>query len=149
MHDFLFFGAFGALSFVSGLRNVTLDDNDPSIIYSPGWNVSTESNSLDFGGFVHYSADSTATASLTFRGSAVFLMSPLWSSSTGAQVVLDGQVPLVVDLQDHGVAAGVGLGQATIASQAVWSATELVDSEHIVVISMSPGVQNVVLDGLM
>ncbi|KAJ6457456.1 hypothetical protein C8R47DRAFT_172489 [Mycena vitilis] len=76
-------------------------------------------------------------------------MSPLWSSSTGAQVVLDGQVPLVVDLQDHGVAAGVGLGQATIASQAVWSATELVDSEHIVVISMSPGVQNVVLDGLI
>ncbi|KAJ7660184.1 hypothetical protein DFH06DRAFT_1297028 [Mycena polygramma] len=151
MHDFLFFGAFAALSFVSGLRNVTLDDNDPSVIYSSGWNVSTESNPLDVGGFIHYSADPTATASLTFRGVAVFLMSPLCSSSAGAQVVLDGQAPLVVDLQDHGVAAGrgLGLGQATIASQAVWGATELADSEHTVVISMPPGVQNVVLDGLI
>ncbi|KAF7345971.1 hypothetical protein MVEN_01619700 [Mycena venus] len=146
---FLFSCAFAHLSFVSGLRNVTVDDNDPSIIYSEGWNVSTTSNPLDFGGFLHFSANSTATASLTFRGVAVYLMGPFWSSSVGAQVILDGQGPFVIDLHDNGVSTDRGQGRETIQSQVVWGATELVDTDHTMVISMPPGAQFVVLDGLI
>jgi hypothetical protein len=65
---FRFFGGFASLSFVSGLRNVTLDDNDPAIVYSVGWNESTANNPLDFGGSLHFSNNSTASASVTFRG---------------------------------------------------------------------------------
>ncbi|KAJ6528909.1 hypothetical protein B0H19DRAFT_968774 [Mycena capillaripes] len=148
---FLFIGAFAALSFVSGLRNVTLDDNDPSIVYSAGWNVSTTNNPLDFGGSLHFTANSTASAShqLTFKGVAVYLMSPLWSSRVGAQVLLDGQGPFVIDFKDPGVVEEDRLGTETIQSQVIWGATELPDTDHTMVISMPPGIRFVVLDGLM
>ncbi|KAJ6484762.1 hypothetical protein C8R45DRAFT_790186, partial [Mycena sanguinolenta] len=129
--------------------NVTLDDNDPSIIYSDGWNVSTRNNPLDFGGTLHFSANSTASASVTFRGVAVYLLSPFWSSSVGAQVILDGQGPFVIDFEDYGVGKELGLGRETLRSQIVWGATDLSNTDHTMTISMPPGVQYMVLDGLI
>ncbi|KAJ7789179.1 hypothetical protein B0H14DRAFT_2397683, partial [Mycena olivaceomarginata] len=146
---FRFFGGFASLSFVSGLRNVTLDDNDPAIVYSVGWNESTANNPFDFGGSLHFSNNSTASASVTFRGVAVYLTSPFWSSGVAAQVVLDGQGPFAIDLKDYRVPAERGLGRETIRSQIVWSATDLPDTNHTMVISVPPGVEYVVLDGLM
>ncbi|KAF8186145.1 hypothetical protein K438DRAFT_1973510 [Mycena galopus ATCC 62051] len=146
---FRFFGVFAALSLVSGQLNVTLDDTDTSIVYSDGWNVSTTKNSLDFGGFLHFSANSTASASVTFRGVAVYLLSPFWSASVGAQVVIDGQGPFVIDLEDYGVVDEPGLGREILRSQVVWAATDLSDKNHTMVISMPPGTQYVVLDGLI
>ncbi|KAF7343526.1 hypothetical protein MSAN_01973100 [Mycena sanguinolenta] len=146
---FRFFGVFAALSLVSGQLNVTLDDNDPSINYSDGWNVSTTNNPLDFGGTLHFSVNSTASASVTFRGVAVYLLSPGWSSSVGAQVILDGQGPFVIDFEDYGVGKEPGLGRETLRSQIVWGATELSDTDHTMTISMPSGVQYVVLDGLI
>jgi hypothetical protein len=163
---FSFFGGFASLSFVSGLRNVTLDDNDPAIVYSVGWNESTANNPFDFGGSLHFSNNSTASASVTFRGEylipwdiclvrstpkgvAVYLTSPFWSSGVAAQVVLDGQGPFAIDLEDYRVPAERGLGRETIRSQIVWSATDLPDTNHTMVISVPPGVEYVVLDGLM
>ncbi|KAJ7476641.1 hypothetical protein FB451DRAFT_1033086, partial [Mycena latifolia] len=134
----LILGALAGLSFVSGLRNVTLDDNDPAIVYSLGWNVSHGNNSLDFGGSLHFSDNATASASLTFRGVAVYLIAPFWSSSVGAQVAIDAQRPFVIDLEDHGVPAAPGLGKETLLSQVVWAATGLPDTEHTIVISLPP-----------
>ncbi|KAJ7467502.1 hypothetical protein FB451DRAFT_1040317 [Mycena latifolia] len=146
---FLLLGAFAGLSFVSGLRNVTLDDNDPAIIYSPGWNVSRPVNSMDFGGSLHFSDNSTVSASLTFRGVAVYLMAPLWSSRVGIQVTIDGQDPFTIDLEDHGVPLEPDSRRETQKSQVVWASSKLSNTEHTIVISMPPATEFVVLDGLM
>ncbi|KAJ7088722.1 hypothetical protein B0H15DRAFT_949348 [Mycena belliarum] len=146
--SFLIFGALAILSFVSALHNVTLDDTDPAIIYSAGWNV-LYGNALDFGGTLHSSDDSSASASLKFRGVAVYLIAPLLSSSAGAQVVIDDQAPFIIDLQDHGIAAAPDLGQETLRSQVVWAATSLPYAEHTLVISMPPATRNLILDGLI
>ncbi|KAJ7729407.1 hypothetical protein DFH07DRAFT_756851, partial [Mycena maculata] len=146
---FFLSGTFARLSFVSCSRNVTLDDNDPAIIYSPGWSVSSGNNSLDFGGSLHFNNNATASASLTFEGVAVYLMAPFWSSSVGAQVAIDDQEPFVIDLQDYGVAVQPGLGQETLQSQVVWAVTELPNAHHTLVISMPAQMQHVVLDGLL
>ncbi|KAJ7215417.1 hypothetical protein GGX14DRAFT_359512, partial [Mycena pura] len=144
---FLVLGPSAGLSFVSGLRNVTLDDNDPAITYSPQWGVSPGDNSLDFGGSVHFSDDGTATASLTFRGVALYLLAASWSSNVGAQLTIDGQGPFVVDFEDHGVRPDdAGLGRETLESQVVWAATQLSDEQHTVVISKPPSMRFVVLD---
>lgn len=83
------------------------------------------------------------------KGVAVYLLSPFWPSRVGAQVVLDGQGPFVIDFEDYGVAQERGLGQETLQSQVVWRATGLLDTNHTIVISMPPDMQHVVLDGLM
>ena len=51
------------------MHNVTVDDNDPSIIYHPtdSWVVSVF-DVLDAGGRHHVTSDSDATASFTFTG---------------------------------------------------------------------------------
>lgn len=59
---------YSTFRYVSGDRNVTVDDSDGSISYSTGWSVSSGSNSLDFGGYHHLSDSKTATANFTFTG---------------------------------------------------------------------------------
>ncbi|KAJ7651114.1 hypothetical protein FB45DRAFT_31544 [Roridomyces roridus] len=141
----LYFFILCILSFVSGLRNVTSDDNDASIVYSPEWNVSSGNNSFDFGGSLHFSDNATASASLTFQGA--------WHSHTfkrvGVQVALDDQEPFTVDLEDIGAAVEPGLGRETVQSLVVWAATELPNTQHTIVISMPSTAQHVVFDGLI
>ncbi|KAJ7057264.1 hypothetical protein C8F01DRAFT_329953 [Mycena amicta] len=86
--------------------NVTIDDSDQSITYSADWRVSgssaTAENSLDLDGSLHFSVDPKATASFVFQGTALYLLSPLFPSSSngsaGVQVAIDGQAPSVVSL---------------------------------------------------
>ena len=63
----IFYIAF--LLVVNALHNVTVDDNEPSIIYHPpdSWVVSVF-DVLDAGGRHHVTSDSDATASFTFTG---------------------------------------------------------------------------------
>src|ERR1700710_721814 len=97
---FLSLTLFFTLSWVVlGQRNVTVDDNDPSIIYQPNvdqWGA-TNTNSLDFGpGETHHlTSDAGATAIFGFTGippsslptciseksrlgTAVYFYAPLW-----------------------------------------------------------------------
>ncbi|KAJ7171382.1 hypothetical protein C8R46DRAFT_184405 [Mycena filopes] len=145
---FLIAGAFAVPSFVSGVRNVTLDDSDPGIVYSAGWNTSAGTNSLDFGGSLHFTDNSTASASVAFKGVAVYLIGPFWSSAVGVQVQIDGQGPFGIDLEDYTVAVE-SQRRETLESQVVWSATELPDTNHTMIISMPSGVEFAALDGLM
>lgn len=52
----------------AGLMNFTIDDNDPAILYSPGWNVSASQDPLDYGGLHHLSDQSSAFAVFNFTG---------------------------------------------------------------------------------
>ena len=65
----IFYIAFKALLLVNAMHNVTVDDNDPSIIYQPedSWVVST-ANKLDAGGRYHVTTDTDGTATFTFTG---------------------------------------------------------------------------------
>ncbi|KAJ7483870.1 hypothetical protein B0H11DRAFT_2279850 [Mycena galericulata] len=143
---FFLYGTLAGLTFVSGLRNVTLDDNDSAIVYSPGWDVSRGNDSFDFGRSLHFSDNETVSASLTFQGVAVYLMAPFWSSSVGAQVAIDAGEPFVIGLE---AVMKRGLGQETLQSQVVWGATELPNTQHTLVISMPAGFEYVILDGLI
>jgi len=61
-------------SIVHGRHNVTVDDQDPLIIYTPAasWNLSAPST-LDAGGAHMLTVDKTATATLTFTGTVSLL----------------------------------------------------------------------------
>jgi hypothetical protein len=58
------------LRLVHAQQNViSVDDNDPSIVYTGSWDPDSEHPSgLDFGGSHTLSADTTATATFTFTG---------------------------------------------------------------------------------
>lgn len=54
---------------VLAIRNVTIDDKDPSIVYSGNWVPDSElTNGLACGGSHRYSNDSSATATWQFTG---------------------------------------------------------------------------------
>lgn len=64
----------------NALRNVTIDDNDPSIEYVGQWVVSSHDN-VSYGGSHRYSNTAGARATFTFTGSTtpvfVYLPDPL------------------------------------------------------------------------
>ncbi|KAJ7051536.1 hypothetical protein C8F01DRAFT_1174875 [Mycena amicta] len=160
--------------------NVTIDDSDPSITYSADWRVSSSSaaeNSLDFDGSLHFSVDPKATASFVFQGTALYILSPLFSSSSngsaGVQVAIDGQAPSVVSLVEpstsHSSSASSSSSPSTTPSNTastptksletrtpptrqshvVFAVTDLFDGPHSVVFSMPEGAETVILDGLI
>ena len=57
------------------MHNVTVDDNDPSVIYQPpdSW-VQSVFDVLDAGGRHHVTSDPSATASFTFTGLFFFCL---------------------------------------------------------------------------
>jgi hypothetical protein len=54
---------------VLATHNITIDDTDPSIVYSGAWVPDSElTNTLAYGGSHRYSNDSSATAKWQFTG---------------------------------------------------------------------------------
>lgn len=54
---------------VLAAHNITIDDTDPSIVYSGAWVPDSElTNTLAYGGSHRYSNDSSATATWEFTG---------------------------------------------------------------------------------
>ncbi|KAJ7063934.1 hypothetical protein C8F01DRAFT_37786 [Mycena amicta] len=118
------------------LRNVTLDDTDPTIIYSSGWQeTDTGSGS---GLSMHTSSDDNATATLVFRGVAVYIVAPHLASTIDATVTLDGQGPFVLSFD-----------AADSDTEVVWGTTGLSDTQHTLVVSKSPGARLVGLDSII
>lgn len=73
------------ISTVLATRNVTIDDQDSSITYSPpgAWSQSTQST-LDFGGAHTLTQNSNATASFNFTGRYYYYFSLVFSSSSSS-----------------------------------------------------------------
>lgn len=74
MLAFVILAILGLLPVVQAAHNVTVDDNDASVQYSSGWEISS-SSSLNYGGSHHLTEQRTATASFTFTGASVFAQS--------------------------------------------------------------------------
>ncbi|KIK62285.1 hypothetical protein GYMLUDRAFT_555462 [Collybiopsis luxurians FD-317 M1] len=130
-------------------KNITIDDSDTSIAYSPAsaWGTSTPSNPLDYGGFHHLSSDSDATATFLFNGTAVYILAPLWPYNVGATVSVDGGPADNVSMVDKSQTANGG--PETVQSAAVWGKTGLDDGQHAVVVGFNSGMNYLALDGII
>ncbi|KAH6891583.1 hypothetical protein BKA70DRAFT_850997 [Coprinopsis sp. MPI-PUGE-AT-0042] len=135
---------------VSGLRNLTVDDDDPRIRYEPpgAWHLS-DNSTLDVGYAHMLTENPNATAIFNFTGVAIYFMSPLWSYAVSTMVTLDDTPPAVIDLVDHSRPDVGGTGPETVQSQVVWSATGLNDTQHTLVISVANQHRFAIVDGLL
>ncbi|KAF8888149.1 hypothetical protein CPB84DRAFT_1473740 [Gymnopilus junonius] len=130
-------------------QNVTIDDQNPSIVYSPpgAWTVSTNS-SLDFGGSHTLAQNPNATALFNFTGTAIYFFSPLWPYLVNTAISLDEGPITLVDLVDHSRNDTV-TGPETVQSHVVWNATGLNYTRHLLNISVGAGQPFAVVDGLI
>ncbi|KAG6814492.1 hypothetical protein H0H92_000017 [Tricholoma furcatifolium] len=137
------------LHLVLCLHNVTVDDQDPSIVYNPrsSWTLSANS-SLDYGGAHMLTQDPTATATFTFTGVAVYFMSPLWPYVVNTAVSVDSGPSTLIDLQDHS-RSNAGQGSETVQSAVVWGSGQLNNTQHTLVISVGAGQSYAVVDALV
>ncbi|KDQ20879.1 hypothetical protein BOTBODRAFT_169586 [Botryobasidium botryosum FD-172 SS1] len=131
------------------LRNITIDDNDPKIVYTGAWEPGSLHPSVqDYGGGHATSSDPNARASFTFTGVAVYYLSPLWPYTVNTKLTLDDTTPVNVDLTDHtGAGTVVGGGDETVAWHVIYGFTNLTNTTHTLVIS--PDTQFTIVDGLI
>ncbi|KAF7344279.1 hypothetical protein MVEN_01719300 [Mycena venus] len=140
----LFFHVAGAL------LNVSIDDTDPSIMYGGQWEgSSTIRSSLDYGGGHAVSTDSSASATLTFTGVAVYYVVPRWPYAVNTQLSLDGGQAVVVNLTDPNASTTSDGGSESAQYSVAWSATGLSNTTHKLVLTMAPGGQFIVADGFI
>ena len=159
------------LRLVDGRHNLTIDDQDPSIVYAPtgAWNR-TAASTLDYGGSHMLTQNPNATASFNFTGAfnlfgfhsllhllnfylhsgvAIYFLSPLWPYLVNTAVSLDSGPIFLLDLVDHSSPTSAVQGPETVDSHVVWNATELANGPHRLVISVGAGQPFAIVDGLM
>ncbi|KAG6874227.1 hypothetical protein C0995_003773 [Termitomyces sp. Mi166 len=130
-------------------HNVTVDDQNPAIVYNPRSNWSPSANSsLDAGGAHMLTQDPVATATFKFTGVAVYYMAPLWPYRVTTALSLDSGPVVLLDLVDHS-RPDVGQGPETVQSHVIWSSGELSNTQHTLVISVGAGQSYAVVDALV
>ena len=157
--------------YVFAAENVTVDDQNPSIIYSPprAWSESAPST-LDLGGSHKLTQNPNATASFNFTGNfffdfglsssilnhvccvcsgiAIYFLSPLWPYTVNTAISLDSGPSILVNLVDTSRPSTDG-GPETVQSSVVWNATGLANIQHNLLISVGAGQPYAIVDGLM
>jgi len=168
MLNLKFFFILFLVALCNGQQNITVDDNDSSIVYAPSDSWVTVSDSMDIGGSHKVTIDTVATATFTFTGlnsslylfldkhqnldivlsgDAIYYSSGMWPFTVNTLISLDGGSATLVDLTDH--SSELIDGAETVASSVVWSQTGLDDTiKHTLVISVSPGQEYAVVDSL-
>ncbi|KAF7323945.1 hypothetical protein MKEN_00616000 [Mycena kentingensis (nom. inval.)] len=135
------------------LTNTSIDDTSPLIVYGGSWEASSAHTSgLDFGGSHTMSSHADASAVLRFKGVAVHYIAPRWPYAVRTKLTLDANLPVVVDLTDPTASPTEPGGSESALASIVWSATGLVDAEHILVVSMDMSVEKgrfVIVDGFI
>ncbi|EAU82560.1 hypothetical protein CC1G_12140 [Coprinopsis cinerea okayama7 len=131
-------------------KNITVEENDPRIWYSPGWERMTVYDERDHGGYHMLSSyDNNAYATFRFNGTAFYYLSAKWPHRVAATLSLDGGPPIQVDLQDHYSPWDEG-ARPTIWCDVVASQTNLdPDYEHELRVYSRPGEPYLVLDAIM
>ncbi|KAF5369686.1 hypothetical protein D9615_010162 [Tricholomella constricta] len=132
---------------VRALHNVTVDDSNPSIVYSPfdSW---TRTGGSETGGHM-LTEDPIATATFTFEGVAFYYSSPLWPYAVTTLVSLDSGPAILLDLTDHDVPTqDGGDGAATVDSRVIRGFTGLTNTQHTLVISVGEGQPFAIVDAL-
>ncbi|KAG8836886.1 hypothetical protein FRB91_011062 [Serendipita sp. 411] len=124
------------------LSNQTVDDTDGAIRYQGHWEPSSQLLSpLNFGGSHTLTDSTTASASFTFTGVAVYYLASLWPYQVDTYVSLDGGAPVLVNLTaPSGTVApsGVTVGEEVVDWGVRWGATGLDNISHTIVVSRGP-----------
>lgn len=123
-------------------RNVSFDDQDTRITYSPSrsvWTV-TEPGEWDAGdGRAHMLSDNPqAKASFKFTGIALYYHAARWPYAVFTTLTIDGK-DTVLNLTDPDPAPGTPGLPPSHKSSVVFSATDLPNSEHDVTVSIGRG----------
>ncbi|KAG6868231.1 hypothetical protein C0993_005931 [Termitomyces sp. T159_Od127] len=130
-------------------HNVTVDDQDPAIIYRPKASWSPSANSpLDVRGAHMLTDNPAATATFHFKGVAVYFVSPLWPYHVTTAVSLDSGPVSLLDLVDQSRRETDG-GPETVQSRVVWSSGELANTQHTLVISVGKGEPYAIVDAIV
>jgi hypothetical protein len=82
-------------------------------------------------------------------GVAVYYLLPLWSYDLTTELQLDTQIPQIIAMGDVGSPLLSDGTSETGRSQAVWGVAGLENRVHQLSISVPPGSQSAILDGLM
>ncbi|XP_006456943.1 hypothetical protein AGABI2DRAFT_181357 [Agaricus bisporus var. bisporus H97] len=128
--------------------NITVDDGDAAISYTGSWELSAVSE-LDVGGRHMIAVHPDASAVFVFQGVAIYFSSPLWPYNVTTQVQLDSGPPMILDLRDVNSPEATSGGPETVKSQIIWGMEGLSDQTHQLKISVAPGDQLAVIDGLI
>jgi hypothetical protein len=149
----------------SARRNVSLDDDDPSIVYHGNW-LHTPYDRTNRGGHHMVTADDSAYATLAFTGTfikalsqkpdfdnwipgvAIYFYSPLWPFRVTTAVSLDRDKSELIDLRDYDVRF-LQDGAETTRSEIIWSADGLENTSHTFNVSVGDGEDLAILDYLV
>ncbi|TFK23583.1 hypothetical protein FA15DRAFT_705366 [Coprinopsis marcescibilis] len=131
-------------------RNITIDDNNPRIVYSHGWQRIQDTDGVWVKGGAHMlsSFNPNAHASFKFNGTAIYYLAPRWPYRVGARIQIDERES-IVDLQDHMQEENTGSGPS-VSSEIVWLSQNLDPAiEHTMHIYPDSDADYFVLDTLM
>lgn len=130
-------------------HNVSIDDSDPSVVYSGSWNVVLPGYGMaENGTYKIAKNDSQAYATVKFHGVAVYYLSQKWPFPVTTDITLDDGPALLLDLQEYremGTIPEEEYGQAVV----IASATGLKNREHTVRLSVGIGEHSAVVDTLV
>jgi len=93
-------------------------------------------------------SDPKAYATFTFKGVAIYFMSPLWPYTVNTAITLDDGPLVLLDLVDHNH-VNTGGGPATVKSQIVAKATGLEYMKHTIRISVGANQPYAIVDSLI
>ncbi|KAF8646481.1 hypothetical protein AX16_007193 [Volvariella volvacea WC 439] len=145
----LFLLSIACFQAVEAQRNVTIDDIDARINYQPreAWYLSAPTE-LNAGGAHMLTSTPGASATFTFKGTAIYFMSPLWPYHVTTALQLDNRDPDLLVLVDRS-RPDTGGGPETVQSSIVWSATGLDDTEHRLLIYVGDSEPFAIVDTLI
>ncbi|EAU82576.1 hypothetical protein CC1G_12995 [Coprinopsis cinerea okayama7 len=113
--------------------NMTINEDSPLISYEGTWTVGRDPSSI--GGRHLVTNDPRATATFSFKGTALYALSPKWPYPVGAFILVDGVRILSLNLQDY-TRNGSDNGVATVPADVVGRMEDLPDIDHEVQISV-------------
>ncbi|KAF8194559.1 hypothetical protein BJ912DRAFT_176288 [Pholiota molesta] len=136
------------------LKNTTVDDQDPAIVYAPAasWARINDSSTVvfDSGGNHMLTSDPAANATFTFTGVAIYFLSARWPYAVNTAVTLDNGTAVLLDLVDHTRAdTPGGGGPATVKAQVVARAVGLRNGTHTLTVSVGAGQTFALVDALI
>jgi len=97
-----------------------------------GWFIEIDPGFMS--GSSHYCNESEAVVTFTFNGTGVYFLSPRWPYPMGMNVSVDGQPSQYINLTDPNTPTNFE-SNMTVASRPVWSAIDLRDTQHTLVLN--------------
>ncbi|KAF8596915.1 hypothetical protein BDV93DRAFT_527780 [Ceratobasidium sp. AG-I] len=106
---------------------VIVDDADPSLIWSEGWDpvLPSQQWATYFGDSMHRTQTPGSSVTLKFNGTAAWYFSDMNPSHGRVNITIDGVYSYIVD----------GYASPPVQQRLIWSKTDLADKEHTLILT--------------